>query len=87
MILDNFVIIRCKQNVAKKAREKQVKKAPFENMTEKPDPGSARLGNFINYYEFNPADERVRHIDKTLFDNLEDANGLDIGCNSGVCKN
>jgi len=56
-------------------------------MTEKPDPGSARLGNFINYYEFNPAEERVRHIDKTLFDNLEDANGLDIGCNSGVCKN
>ena len=64
-----------------------MKKAPFENMTEKPDPGSARLGNFINYYEFNPAEERVRHIDKTLFDNLEDANGLDIGCNSGVCKN
>ena len=56
-------------------------------MTEKPDPGASRLGNFINYYEFNPAKERVRHIDKTVFGNLEGGYGLDIGCNSGVCKN
>lgn len=53
----------------------------------KTDPGASRHGNFINYYQFHPADERVRqlphgiwrvaHLDRKYV-------GLDIGCNAGV---
>ncbi|XP_054275308.1 probable RNA methyltransferase CG11342 [Macrosteles quadrilineatus] len=54
------------------------------------DPGTARFGNFINYYSFNPADERIR-----LLPNFVQFLGctterpssrivcMDIGCNTG----
>lgn len=53
------------------------------------EPGSVRYGNFINYYTFNPASERLKLIDKDFIKNdvKTDENifhVLDIGCNSGV---
>ena len=58
------------------------------------DPGAARLGNFINYYQFNPPSERLSLLfPHKLFSQLEmtvtgasTLNVLDIGCNSGVSK-
>ena len=54
------------------------------------DPGAARLGNFINYYEFNPAEKRTSLIPQDVVrkhaTGREGATfiGLDIGCNTGV---
>ena len=56
------------------------------------DPGAARLGNFINYYEFNPAEKRTSLIPRDLIQRhatrAREAGaafiGLDIGCNTGV---
>ena len=57
------------------------------------DPGAARQGNFINYYSFNPAENRVKHLPLDLLQsNLEPRSSdgsilcLDIGSNSGVSK-
>ncbi|XP_020485053.1 pre-miRNA 5'-monophosphate methyltransferase [Labrus bergylta] len=53
------------------------------------DPGAAPHGNFINYYTFNPPEERLRLIPATLLQELrrseahEDTLVLDVGCNSG----
>ena len=30
------------------------------------NPGGARFGNFINYYEFNPPQERLSHLPQVL---------------------
>ena len=65
----------------------------FQSPT-KGDPGAARLGNFINYYQFNPPSERLSLLfPKKLFSQLEISTTgadfltcLDIGCNSGVSK-
>ena len=51
------------------------------------DPGAARLGNFINYYSFNPAENRVKHLPKDLLRKTGSEDPilcLDIGSNSGV---
>ena len=49
------------------------------------DPGAARLGNFINYYQFNPAANRIVHLnDPQLLNTSPPPYCLDIGCNSGV---
>ena len=57
------------------------------------EPGAARQGNFINYYQFNPPSERLSLLfPNKLFNNLEIAAEdtslvcLDVGCNSGVSK-
>ncbi|XP_014681918.1 PREDICTED: pre-miRNA 5'-monophosphate methyltransferase-like [Priapulus caudatus] len=54
------------------------------------EPGSARFGNFINYYSFNPPNCRLDQIPPTLlhdcFPDISKDTGLvalDIGCNSG----
>ena len=53
-------------------------------------PGAARHGNFINYYQFNPAQNRIVHLPKDILKTqLPTAQSdpilcLDIGCNSGV---
>lgn len=52
-------------------------------------PGTARYGNFINYYTFNNAIERVNLLPKNLFEihnvrKSEKMYCLDIGCNAGV---
>ena len=60
------------------------------------EPGAARYGNFINYYQFNPTDKRLCHLPKDLLKSVltEETNSsvikedpilcLDVGCNSGV---
>lgn len=57
------------------------------------EPGAARVGNFINYYQFNPPDNRLELLPKDLAiaAGIEKGIGqtllcLDIGCNSGVSK-
>lgn len=56
------------------------------------DPGAAPHGNFINYYTFNPPENRLRLIPATLLQDLgysvdhQTSLILDVGCNSGVCK-
>ncbi|XP_070814474.1 pre-miRNA 5'-monophosphate methyltransferase [Chaetodon trifascialis] len=53
------------------------------------DPGAARYGNFINYYSFNPPENRLSLLPATLLQDLgySDAHEttlvLDVGCNSG----
>ncbi|XP_033483051.1 pre-miRNA 5'-monophosphate methyltransferase [Epinephelus lanceolatus] len=51
------------------------------------DPGAAPYGNFINYYTFNPPENRLSLIPATLLQDLgyRDQNTLilDVGCNSG----
>jgi len=57
---------------------------------EKTDPGAIRHGNFINYYQFHPAEERVRQLPRGVWQRRWDAHparkyaGLDVGCNAGV---
>ena len=52
------------------------------------DPGAARFGNFINYYSFNPPENRMKNIPGDLLNRLEHTESpvtiLDIGCNAGV---
>ena len=55
------------------------------------EPGSARFGNFINYYAFNPPERRLQLLPKTLLRDYCDTIdtsivALDIGSNAGVCK-
>ncbi|KAM4613927.1 pre-miRNA 5'-monophosphate methyltransferase [Polymixia lowei] len=53
------------------------------------DPGAAPYGNFINYYTFNPPENRLSLIPATLLQDLgyRDSHQttlmLDVGCNSG----
>lgn len=59
-----------------------------ERSDEKTDPGSIRHGNFINYYQFHPAEERVRQLPRGVWQRLaypaRKYAGLDVGCNIGV---
>ena len=52
------------------------------------DPGAARHGNFINYYEFHPPEERLRLLPENFGSRLVPEKGpilvLDVGCNAGV---
>lgn len=53
------------------------------------NPGAVRHGNFINYYEFHPAQERVKNLPSDIWksDRLcadKPFVSLDIGCNTGV---
>lgn len=53
------------------------------------DPGAAPYGNFINYYSFNPPENRLSLIPTTLLQDLgysdtQNTLILDVGCNSGV---
>jgi len=56
----------------------------------KTDPGAIRHGNFINYYQFHPAEERVRQLPRGVWQRRRVAHparkyaGLDVGCNAGV---
>ena len=57
--------------------------------SENEDPGAAPYGNFINYYTFNPPENRLSLIPPSLLQDLGyGANDkvviLDVGCNSGV---
>ncbi|XP_045884505.1 pre-miRNA 5'-monophosphate methyltransferase [Micropterus dolomieu] len=53
------------------------------------DPGAAPYGNFINYYTFNPPENRLSLVPATLLQDLGYSDDhqttliLDVGCNSG----
>nr|XP_020462937.1 pre-miRNA 5'-monophosphate methyltransferase [Monopterus albus] len=53
------------------------------------DPGAAPYGNFINYYTFNPPENRLSLIPTTLLQDIGYSDRhqptliLDVGCNSG----
>ncbi|XP_037641254.1 pre-miRNA 5'-monophosphate methyltransferase [Sebastes umbrosus] len=53
------------------------------------DPGAAPYGNFINYYSFNPPENRLSLIPDSLLHDLDHRDHqqttliLDVGCNSG----
>ena len=73
--------------------EKLARNESYEEISSKKDsdPGAARLGNFINYYQFNPPSERLSHLfPNKLVNELEHCVNneilvcLDVGCNSGV---
>ncbi|XP_028825856.1 pre-miRNA 5'-monophosphate methyltransferase [Denticeps clupeoides] len=55
---------------------------------ENKEPGAAPYGNFINYYTFNPPENRLNLIPSSLlhdlgYDGRETLLMLDVGCNSG----
>ncbi|KAF7383358.1 hypothetical protein HZH66_012708 [Vespula vulgaris] len=58
-----------------------------ERTRTKADPGASRYGNFMNYYQFRSAEERVRQLprDDVWRSVRSDRKyvGLDIGCNAG----
>ncbi|CAH1996445.1 unnamed protein product [Acanthoscelides obtectus] len=48
------------------------------------NPGAVKYGNFINYYQFHPPEERIGLLPKDIWvQNSNDFLALDIGCNSG----
>lgn len=50
------------------------------------NPGAVRYGNFINYYEFHPAADRINKLEDIWTPssiNNETCAILDVGCNSG----
>ena len=61
-------------------------------MEKRNQPGTARYGNFINYYSFNPPESRIGLIPKDLLNTVCDFSHtrseiisvLDVGCNAGV---
>ena len=59
-----------------------------KKMTDSKEPGAARYGNFINYYSFNPPDNRLQNIPDDLVSLIsvphEPMTVLDVGCNAGV---
>lgn len=63
---------------------------PHVSSEENEDPGAAPYGNFINYYSFNPPENRLGLIPEALLENIgfgsdssERVLMLDVGCNSG----
>ena len=52
------------------------------------EPGAARHGNFINYYEFHPPEERLKLLPEGFGSRVAPEEGaalvLDVGCNAGV---
>ncbi|XP_076549145.1 putative RNA methyltransferase CG11342 isoform X2 [Osmia lignaria lignaria] len=57
-----------------------------EKQEDKTDPGASRHGNFMNYYQFHPAEERVRQLPCGVWRSAHPDRkyvGLDVGCNAG----
>lgn len=49
------------------------------------DPEGHRYGNFVNYYNFHPAEERIQQLPKNIWNSTDcKFSALDIGCNTGV---
>lgn len=48
------------------------------------NPGSVRYGNFINYYQFHPAEDRIKLLPMNIWSPSDTFVVLDIGCNAGV---
>ncbi|XP_017889499.2 probable RNA methyltransferase CG11342 isoform X2 [Ceratina calcarata] len=65
---------------------KQAESSSKERQEGKTDPGASRHGNFINYYQFHPAEERVRQLPCGVWRSSHPDRKyvvLDIGCNAG----
>ncbi|XP_076658837.1 putative RNA methyltransferase CG11342 [Halictus rubicundus] len=57
-----------------------------DRQKDKTDPGASRHGNFMNYYQFHPAEERVRQLPCGVWRPAHPGRkyvGLDVGCNAG----
>ncbi|CAK9830716.1 Probable RNA methyltransferase CG11342 [Anthophora retusa] len=57
-----------------------------DRQEDKTDPGASRHGNFMNYYQFHPAEERVRQLPCGVWRSTHPDRkyvGLDVGCNAG----
>lgn len=81
--LHNNVLVKCVSGYPANA------KMPNDNVDKstKTDPGASRHGNFMNYYQFHPAEERVRQLPPGVWRVDHPARKyavLDIGCNAGV---
>lgn len=49
------------------------------------NPGAVRYGNFINYYQFHSAEDRIKMLPPNIWNtNQKQYVCLDIGCNAGV---
>lgn len=55
---------------------------------DKADPGASRHGNFMNYYQFHSAKERVLQLPRAVLRRPASSRrkfiALDVGCNAGV---
>ncbi|KAF2894404.1 hypothetical protein ILUMI_11770 [Ignelater luminosus] len=47
------------------------------------NPGAVQYGNFINYYQFHPPENRINLLPETIWNTDKTFVGLDIGCNAG----
>ncbi|KAK1117670.1 hypothetical protein K0M31_015837 [Melipona bicolor] len=57
-----------------------------ERQEDKTDPGASRHGNFMNYYQFHPAEERVRQLPCGVWRSARPDRKYvdqDVGCNAG----
>ncbi|KAG9260163.1 pre-miRNA 5'-monophosphate methyltransferase [Astyanax mexicanus] len=69
--------------------EESVCEGVYKGVCEVEDPGAAPFGNFINYYSFNPPENRLELIPASLLQQLglnpdpDPVLLLDVGCNSG----
>lgn len=50
------------------------------------NPGAVRYGNFINYYQFHPVENRMKSFPTNIWKlgHEKTCVCLDIGCNAGV---
>lgn len=48
------------------------------------NPGAVQYGNFINYYQFHPPEQRISLLPCDIWGKCDSFVALDIGCNSGV---
>ena len=61
-----------------------------ENPKKTTDPGATKYGNFINYYQFHSAKERILQLPKNIWNcqpTCDKYIALDVGCNTGVSSN
>ncbi|XP_011495132.1 PREDICTED: probable RNA methyltransferase CG11342 isoform X2 [Ceratosolen solmsi marchali] len=59
---------------------------PVDAGSSRSEPGASRHGNFIDYYRFHPAEERMRQIPEAIYESAGPSPmfvALDIGCNTG----
>jgi len=74
--------------ISPKNKNKMSNAGECEKSDKKTDPGAIRHGNFMNYYQFHPAEERVRQLPRGVWQRVAHPArkyaGLDVGCNAGV---
>jgi hypothetical protein len=48
------------------------------------NPGAVQYGNFINYYQFHPPENRLKLLPTGVWNKTKPFCALDLGCNAGV---